>query len=435
MTHEPLTASLAGPGIRVWELAHVLAADHAVTIGTPNDSPLRSATVKVRSYRDGGMSRLLGEHSIVVAFGYLLREFPEIRQRARYLVMDLYDPFLLENLLMHDDLPMERREAVHAYDLGVVTDQLRQADFFICASERQRDYWLGALSLVNRVDPKEYAEDPTLRKLLDVVPFGLSSDPPRPNRSAITIETPTIRPDDFVVLWAGGIWNWFDPLTAIRAAARLREEVPELRLYFLGLRHPNPDLPQMEMARQALALAEKLNVLDSHVFFREGWVPYEQRVDYLCSASVGISLHFQHVETRFAFRTRLLDYLWAGLPVISTAGDVLSDEICAGGAGLSVAEGDLDGVIAALRSLARDPGRRQQMRGCAKELAARHTWPLAAEPLAAYCRRPRQSRAKSSIDPNDGTWRPRLHALWQRSKVRRAAGKLRRRLRRGRRQA
>lgn len=417
----------------MWELAHILAMDRPVTIGTPNDSPLRSSTVEVRTYGAGGMERLVAGHSIVVAFGYLLREFPVIRQRARYVVMDLYDPFLLENLLMHDDLPMARREAVHAYDLGVVTDQLRQADFFICASERQRDFWLGALSIVNRVDPTAYVSDPTLRNLLDVVPFGLSPNPPKPTRRAIPIETPVIQPDDVVVLWAGGIWNWFDPLTAIRAVASLRDEFPGLRLYFLGLRHPNPDLPQMAMARQAVALAEELAVLDTHVFFRDGWVPYAERVDYLCSASIGISLHFDHVETRFSFRTRLLDYLWAGLPVITTQGDVLSDELAAAGAGVSVPEGDLGAVVDALRALARDPDRRQEMHARALELARQHTWEAAARPLVAYCRVPRrdQRRTAPGLDPPRG-W-PQLRAAWQRSPVRRAAARVRRRLRRFRR--
>src|SRR5439155_14718905 len=136
------------------------------------------------------------------------RHYPVIRRKAAYLVMDLYDPFLLENLLMHNDLDMVRREAVHESDLGVVIDQLRQADFFLCASERQRDYWLGALSMVNRVNPRSYAQDATLRRLIDVVSFGLPAEPPEPQRPAIQEEVAAITAADVVVLWGGGIWNW-----------------------------------------------------------------------------------------------------------------------------------------------------------------------------------------------------------------------------------
>jgi glycosyltransferase involved in cell wall biosynthesis len=397
-------------------------------VGTPNESDLRSPAVEVRSYEGGRMGALVDDHEVVVAFGYLLRQHPVIAQRARFLVMDLYDPFLLENLTMHDDLPLARRMTVHEHDLGVVQDQLRQADFFICASERQRDYWLGALSIVNRVNPESYTQDATLRRLIDVVAFGLPAQAPAPTRAAIREEVDAIGDGDVVVLWGGGIWNWFDPLTAIRAVAALRGEEPAVKLFFMGLRHPNPELPQMAMARRAVDLATELGVLDRQVFFRDGWVPYEDRVNYLMSADLGISLHFDHVETRFSYRTRLLDYLWTGLPVVATAGDVLSNELAAAGAGVAVPEADVDAVAEALRRLARDPAARSSMRERARRLAAEHTWERAAAPLVEFCRAPYRTRPARAIDPPGLS--NRLRAAWWRSPVRRAAGKIRRRLRR-----
>jgi glycosyltransferase involved in cell wall biosynthesis len=405
----------------------VLARQGRVTVGTPNESDLRSPVVDVRSYEGGRMAALVGDHDVVVAFGYLLRHHPVIAQRARFLVMDLYDPFLLENLTMHDDLPMARRMEVHEHDLGVVRDQLRQADFFICASERQRDYWLGALSLVNRINPQSYTQDATLRRLIGVVSFGLPAEPPAPSRAAIREEVAGITPDDVVVLWGGGIWNWFDPLTAIKAVAALHGEAPPVKLFFMGLRHPNPELPQMAMATRAVELAAELGVLDRQVFFRDGWVPYEDRVNYLMSADLGISLHFDHVETRFSYRTRLLDYLWAGLPVVATAGDVLSTELADAGAGVAVPEADVDAVADALRRLSRDPAQRSLMRERARRLAAEHTWERAAAPLLDFCRSPYRTRPADAMDvPRLSR---RLREAWWRSPLRRAAGRMRRRLR------
>jgi len=375
------------------------------------------------------MERLVGDHDVVVAFGYLLAQYPVIRRRARFLVMDLYDPFLLENLTMHDDLPMARRMAVHDHDLSVVVDQLRQADFFICASDRQRDYWLGALSLADRVNPSTYTDDPTLRRLIDVVSFGVSAEPPAPTRAAIRSEVQGIGRDDVVVLWGGGIWNWFDPLTAIRAVAALRSELPGLKLFFMGLRHPNPELPQMAMARQAVELAGQLGVLDRQVFFRDGWVPYDDRVNYLTSADIGISLHFDHLETRFSYRTRLLDYLWTGLPVIATAGDVLSNELAAAGAGVTVPQADVAGVSDALRQLAGDPARRAAMRERGRALAAQHTWERVAAPLLAYCQSPYQTVPAGNLRLDSAGMAQWLRGIWWHSPVRRAAGRIRRRLR------
>lgn len=89
----------------------------------------------------------------------------------------------------------------------------------------------------------------------------------------------------------------------------------------MGTKHPNPAIPEMKMTKEAIDLAKCLNVFDKQVFFNFGWVPYNQRGSFLLDADVGISCHFDNLETRFSFRTRMLDYLWAELPIISTKGD------------------------------------------------------------------------------------------------------------------
>src|SRR5205823_9250382 len=71
---------------------------------------------------------------------------------------------------------------------------------------------------------------PTRRSSDLVVSFGLPAEPPEPQRPAIQEEVAAITAADVVVLWGGGIWNWFDPLTAIRAVAAVGAEVPGLKL-------------------------------------------------------------------------------------------------------------------------------------------------------------------------------------------------------------
>ena len=81
----------------------------------------------------------------------------------------------------------------------------------------------------------------------------------------------------------------------------------------------------MRMATEARALADGLGLAGTHVFFNEGWVDYESRQDYLLEADIGVSAHIDHLEASLSFRARILDYLWAGLPVVATRGDVLAD--------------------------------------------------------------------------------------------------------------
>jgi hypothetical protein len=108
----------------------------------------------------------------------------------------------------------------------VLDDQLRRGDFFLCASEKQRDFWMGALAALGRVNTASYDADETLRSLLSVAPFGLDPTPPRRSGPGVKGVVDGIGPDDELILWAGGIYNWFDPLTLIRAVDQLRRDRP-----------------------------------------------------------------------------------------------------------------------------------------------------------------------------------------------------------------
>ncbi len=167
-------------------------------------------------------------------------------------------------------------------------------------------------------------------------------------------------------------------MTPIRAVARLAERRDDVKLYFLGIQHPNPETEEMTMADEAVALARELGVLDRSVFFNYGWVPYEERANYLLEADLGVTAHEDNVETRFAFRTRVLDYLWAGLPIVTTGGDVLGELVESRGLGRVVAPGDVDGWVAAIEELLADS---QAARRAIEEVRPQYAWPEAVKPL------------------------------------------------------
>ncbi|MGH3850879.1 MAG: glycosyltransferase family 4 protein, partial [Pseudonocardiaceae bacterium] len=230
-----------------------------------------------------------------------------------------------------------------------------------------------------------------------VVPFGLPADPPRRTAPAIRGVWPGIGPDDEILLWGGGIYDWFDPLVLIRAVDRLRQRRPQVRLYFLGLRHPNPEVPEMRMATAAVALADELNLTDRHVFFNHGWVGYEERQNFLLDADVGVSTHLEHAETAFSFRTRIVDYLWAGLPIVTTAGDGFADLVGTEGLGLVVAPGDVDGLAEALWRLLDDTALRDRCRANVQLVRGRYVWSTALQPLVEFCRHPRRAPDRVTV--------------------------------------
>jgi glycosyltransferase involved in cell wall biosynthesis len=265
------------------------------------------------------------------------------------------------------------------------------------------------LTSLGRINPDGHRHDPTFRALIDVVPFASATEPPLHRHRVLKGVLPGIAVDDTLLLWGGGIWDWLDPLTVIAAMGQLRAQRPKLKLFFLGYRHPNPaDVPEMTMYPHAVALAEQLGLLNTTVFFNDRWVPYAERANYLLEADVGVSAHQAHIETRFAFRTRLLDYIWAGLPMVVSAGDALAETVVQRGLGYAVAIGDAAGFAQALRELTSQPNPRARYAAAFAEVRPAFTWERALIPLLAFCRSPRHAPDRTHRTP-EGQYQQHHH--------------------------
>lgn len=392
ITHEALGDCLTGPAIRVLELARAIASDVRPVLVTPQPGVDRG--IEQRAYRfddSDSMTAALADVDVAVVQGFTLRKFPALCASNRPLVVDLYCPFHLENLERRRlvDPDQTHRAFAASVDREVLVEQVARGDFFLAASARQRDYWLGVLMGCGRLGAGEYQDDPTGEHLIDVVPFGVPATPPVRTAVGLKGRVPGIAPSDRLVLWGGSIADWHDPVTPIRAVASLRDRHPTLRLAMpAGI--PNPDLPPMAALARARAEAARLGVLDRHVFFFD-WIPYDARANALLDAEIGVSAHQPSLETRYAWRTRLLDCLWTGLPVVCTRGDGLADRADAEGFGLAVDAGDVEGFARAIGRLLDDPSLRATCRQHSLDAAAALTWPAIVGPLAGYCRAPRRS--------------------------------------------
>jgi len=390
---------MAGPGVRYWELAHVLARHLPVTLAVPAGPPPPPTetvrTVVYDTHEREAVQHLAEEHAALFLSGPALYYFPFLCQLDRPMAIDLYIPSILENLEIHSARPLDERCAIHAADLGLLNQLLQAGDFFLCASERQRDLWMGALLANNRVNPRSYTGDVGLRRLIDVMPFGLPSRTPVHSRRVLKGVHPGIGPEDRVILWGGGVWEWLAPITLIEAVARLAAAGQPVRLFFLGVRHPNPIVPEMARVRQARQRSRELGILDKHVFFNE-WVPYKERQNYLLEADVGVSMHVDQVETRFSFRTRVLDYIWAGLPMVLTAGDSMSDLVQQHGLGILVPPLDVEAVVRALETILAQPDPRSAYRPSFEALRPQLTWERVAAPLLAFALDPWRTAGRNA---------------------------------------
>lgn len=403
--NDAIGPNMAGPAIRYWEFARVLCQHFRVKLIIPPYVKLPSDPVFSDPIFDNpafslhictntaDLRSVVETSDVIVTLGITVFLYPFLTELSQPLVLDIYNPFLLENLqrdIKSDELS---RWATFESDLGALQQQLLAGDFFVCASERQRDFWLGMLSAVGRINPHTHQHDPTLRQLIDVVPFGLPDTPPEHHHPVLKGVYPGIAADDQVILWAGGIWNWLDPLSIIRAMPLILQERPNARLFFMGIKRPNPSTPNLKAVEAAIALSKELGLLDQSVFFND-WVAYHERQNFLLEADVGVSLHLDHIETHFSFRTRLLDHLWAGLPTVATHGDTLGAQMAEYGVAKLVAPQAVSDIARAVLFFLEQAELRDTLQSAFTQLVSRYQWKAVSQPLMQFCQSPYQAPDK-----------------------------------------
>ena len=147
----------------------------------------------------------------------------------------------------------------------------------------------------------------------------------------------------------------------------------------------------MEVVRESRELAAELGALDTSVIFNDSWVDYADRQNYLTEADAGVSNHFSHVETTFSFRTRILDYLWAGLPMVVTEGDSFAQLIEEEDLGIVVPEKDVDALAAALERILFDDELITRVRANIAVVRERFFWHNTLAPLVSFVSDPRHA--------------------------------------------
>lgn len=383
---------MAGPAIRYWEFANALSKKHEVTLVIPNDPEVLSDRFKIIKFPGNFRTLFKNAHAIItmkITHSMALAA----KMHGVKIILDAYDPLPLEWLEInkHKDLDTRKKE------LDLITNAFKlsfsMADAVLCANENQRDLWTGLQLGLKGIDPVLYDQDPSWKKQIGIVPFGLPSDPPVKSGTGPK-SLFNLKETDKIILWGGGIWNWFDPLTLIKAIHAISQGRSDIHLVFMGVGLPNEDAAMASMPARATQLAKELKVLDKHVFFNHGWIPYEDRASFLLEADIGVSTHFESLETRYAFRTRILDYIWAGLPVICTEGDSFSRLVEQRNLGLTVPYGNVEALAKAIIRLIDHPNEADQMKSNLKTLSREFHWNKVVEPLQEMISEPKKKQSK-----------------------------------------
>ncbi|MBW7452715.1 glycosyltransferase family 4 protein [Paenibacillus sepulcri] len=378
---------MAGPGIRYWNFAKEMTKEFDVILFTPNLCEI-NADFQIETLDKKTLANALKKADAVLVQGMTLWEYPIIKKYNIPVIIDLYDPFILENLETFKQNKHE--DSLHKVGLSVLIDQLKFGDYFICASEKQKDFWIGMLAAINRVNPVEYHISKDLSSLINVVPFGLDAEMPVHTKSVMKGVVPGINEEDRVILWGGGIWPWLDPLTAVKAMKLLAEKHHNIKLFFMGTKHPNPNISSMKIVDEVMKLSDELQLTNRFVFFND-WADYNDRYNYYLESDIGLSLHYNHLETRYSFRTRMLDYIRCQLPIIGTYGDGFSDLIAQYNIGAVVPPEDEKALAAAIEMILHSDQLNEQY----GKLIEDYHWDNCVQPLIQFCKDPVVSNGKS----------------------------------------
>lgn len=367
----------AGIGIRFLEMAKVLLSDgHEVTLLSRDAGAVDGCRIDVITPET--LQLYTAGADVAVVQGHVANDL-FAHGSAIPTVVDLYDPFIIENLHYYES----RGAEVFTHDHATLMQSLLRGDLFLCASSAQRLFYLGALLAAGRLNPIAFEADPHLDALIRIAPFGV------PPGSADVSSAVDSRSD---VLF-GGIYDWYDPLLAIDAVAIARASLPEITLTFTT--HPNPSLtPQGKLADAIAYVKEK-----KHGFVRfEPWVAYEERAAFYSRFGAALLTFPQSIETDLSMRTRVYDYLWGGLPIVTSSAPGTDELLTKYGAGVVVRSTSANDFAEALVHAIRDV----HMRDGARQFVDDHQWQRTLQPLVDFVRAPR-------IDPRKEAFAATLH--------------------------
>ena len=357
VTPDVVGKKMAGPGMRYVAIARSLAPYMHVTfaIGIEGSQPydFGDAGVDVKTYSHvDELNRLVDDCDVVFCQFIDTNAVRYALSVGKKVVYDLYNALPIETIgaerisgyTTTADKNREYRELLRYFKFCAQT-----GSYFVTSNERQRDWWLGFIMANQGLLPSNLNRR-DMSDILGLVPFGMEEFEPVRKQHGLRGKY-GITDDDFVLIWGGGIWDWFDAQTPIRAVAELAKSDPSIKLVFYGTVHPNKAVGKPKGTDRAEKLAKELGVFGTNVIFHDGWVPTDQRADYLLDADIAVSSHLESLETHYAFRTRILDHFWIKLPSLVTEGDWFADYIQKQDLGIVTPCQDLEATKAAILQL------------------------------------------------------------------------------------
>lgn len=335
--------AMAGIGLRIWELAQVLASEFAITILTPTPSDLAFPGITFVT-RDNDTWQQVIEQSDAVVF----YDMPDTsillyaHRLGKQIVCENAPPF--EHIEYRTIRYAEEPDDQYAYLVDAFKLQILLSDHFIVRSSVERAGVLAALALCGRLNYINYNVSATLDHLVSHIPVAFNRYSDAIAESAI----PTLEPVDYV--WNGGIWDYYDPTPVVRAIGKLATREVPLRIRFMYMPPHNQEIAEAQRLTTVIRELE----LDRHVALHDDFIPHQARDGVVRSSRAIICIGKPGIENHTCHRFRLRDVFLYRMPIIIDRHGASGDLVCQFGIGLTVDGQNIEELADAMQRLVVD---------------------------------------------------------------------------------
>jgi glycosyltransferase involved in cell wall biosynthesis len=243
---------------------------------------------------------------------------------------------------------------------------LGKGDIFSGCGQPQCHMLVGELAMAGRLNHRTFGYEFT-RAILPGSPARQDNGAMRPSAvrpARQLLAQHGIVDEDFVVLWCGGYNTWTDVDTLFQGLEIAMQDNPHLHYVSVGANtYSAPDNVYDRLVGMAATSPhhERYHML--------GWRPWSEMTTYYRESNVGINIDALHYETIFGTRTRLVEMIASGLPVVTSLGAELSYLLRDAGVALTFAVGDSGELGAQLARMAADAELTQGMAAAAYRYA------------------------------------------------------------------
>lgn len=253
---------------------------------------------------------------------------------------------------------------------------IEAADKLSAVSKAEAGALLGELGAFGRLNKESFGY-----KFVEHIPNGTEWF--ESEKNAVATAECGVPPEAFVLLWVGGYNTWVDEFTLFKGVSEAMQQCPNL--YFVSTGGEISGLDGQTFAKFKKMIDES-EWKARFVFL--GWVETAAMPSIYARAQAGINVDRRCVETMTGARNRINEMMKFGLPVVTTRGSEISEEMCAAGAGIGVKSGDHEALAAAIIKIYGEWGGDYSRKGV-EYIESQCNYKVTLEPLIAWLENPR----------------------------------------------